>query len=122
MIIFSLNLCGFGSPSKLASLKRLFQKIKPDIVFLQETLVHGDKAKDIFLQCLPRWCVVALDSLGHSGGLLTGWNPDVVEFHAFGTTAGIFLEGRVKHSKVPFKLINCYAPYKECEPFWQALI
>jgi exonuclease III len=121
MIIFSLNLRGFGSPTKLASLKRLFLKIKSDIVFLQETLVHGDKAKNLFLQCLPHWCVVALDSLGLLGGLLTEWNPDVDEFHAFGTTSGIFLEGRVKHSKTPFKIFNCYAPYKEHEPFWKEL-
>jgi hypothetical protein len=113
--------CGFGSPTKLASLKRLLLKIKPDIVFLQETLVHGDKAKNLFLQCLPQWNVVSLDPIGHSRGLLTGWNPIFAEFCAFGTTAGIFLEGRVKLSKDPIKLLNCYAPYKDREPFWKKL-
>jgi hypothetical protein len=118
MIIFSLNLRGFGSPTKLTSLKHLLLQIKPDIVFLQETLIDGDKEKSLFFQCLPHWNVVALDSNGCSGGLLTGWNPTLAEFCAFGTAAGIFLEGRFKHSTDHVKLLNCYAPYKDRESFW----
>ena len=106
MIIFSLNLYGFGSPTKLASLKRLLQQIKPDIVFLQEALIEGDKEKNLFFQCLPHWNAVALDSHGFSRGLLTGWNPTFAEFCAFGTVAGIFLEGIFKHTKEPIKMLN----------------
>jgi len=121
MIIFSLNLRGFGSPIKLASIKKLLQQIKRDIVFLQETLVEGDKEKSLFLQCLPHWNAVALDSHGRSGGLLSSWNPTYVKFCAFGTIAGLFLEGRLKHSKDTIKLLNFYAPYKNREPFWQQI-
>jgi len=121
MILLSLNLRGFGSPIKLASLKRLFAKIKPDIVFLQETLVLGDKAKELFLQCLPRWSTVALDTHGFSGGLLTGLNPDVGDFQAIGTSVRILSFGRVKPSNSSFNLLNCYAPYKDWEPFWKTL-
>jgi len=121
MIILSLNLRGFGSPTKLASLKRLLQQIKPNIVLLQETLIEGDKAKNLFFQCLPHWNVGAIDSIGRSRGLLTSWNPSLAEFCAFGTVAGIFLEGRLNISKDPVKLLNCYAPYKDSEPFWKQL-
>jgi hypothetical protein len=57
-----------------------------------------------------------------SGGLLVGWNPVIAELCAFGTTAGIFLEGRFKHSNARVKLLNCYAPYKDRECFWQSIL
>jgi exonuclease III len=96
MIILSFNIRGFGGPLKLASLKALFKQINPDIVFLQETLVVGDKDKCLFLQCFPSWNVVARDPCGRSGGFLSGWNPTFAELCSFGTTAGIYLEGRFK--------------------------
>jgi hypothetical protein len=65
---------------------------------------------------------VALDPNGRSGNLLVGWNPTLAEFCACGTSAGIFLEGRFKHSAEKVKLLNCYAPYKERESFWQPII
>jgi hypothetical protein len=83
------------------------KQTNPDIVFLQETLVDGDKAKGFFLQCLPSWNCVAMDPNGRSGGLLVGWNPAVAELCAIGTTAGIYLEGRSKHSADEVKLMNC---------------
>jgi hypothetical protein len=66
MIIFIFQSPGFGGPLKIASLKLLLKQINPDIVFLQETLVDGEKAKRLFLQCLPSWNVVALDPCGCS--------------------------------------------------------
>jgi hypothetical protein len=98
------------------------KQINPDIVFLQETLVVGDKAKCFFLQCFPSWNVVALDPCGRSGGFLSGWNPTFVELCSFGTSTGIYLEGRFKQSVEKVKLLNCYAPYKDRELFWQPII
>ena len=86
MILISLNLRGVGGTLKSASFRRVLDTTNPNIVFLQETLVEGDKAKSLFLQCLPHWNAIALDSQGHSGGLLSGWNPAYAEFCAFGTS------------------------------------
>jgi hypothetical protein len=122
MIILSLNLRGFGGTHKLTSLKALFSHIKPDIVFLQETLVNSDKAIRLFLQCAPSWNVVALNPSGRSGGLLSGWNPTFAEISAIDTLAGIYLEGRTKFSTVKVKLLNCYAPYKDRELFWLPIL
>jgi len=93
MIIISFNLRGFWGPTKIASLKLLLKFVNPDIVFLQETLVDGEKDKSFFLQCLLLWSVVAWDPNGRSGGLMTRWNPNYVDLCAFGTNAGIFIEG-----------------------------
>jgi hypothetical protein len=117
MIILSLNICGFGGPHKIASIKVLFSQINPDIIFIQETLVSRDKAIKLFLQCVPSWNVVALDPCGRSGGLLSGWNPSFVEITSLDTLAGIYLEGRTKQSVDLVKLLNCYAPYKDRELF-----
>jgi hypothetical protein len=55
------------------------------------------------------------------GGLLSGWNPTLAELDAFDTSAGIYLEGRFKQSTDKVKLLNCYAPYKDRELFWQPI-
>jgi hypothetical protein len=60
MIFLSFNLRGFGGPTKIVALKLLLNQVKPDVVFLQEMLVDAEKAKRFFLQCLPKWDVVAL--------------------------------------------------------------
>jgi hypothetical protein len=65
---------------------------------------------------------VAMDPNGRSGGLLVGWNPVLAEFNALGTNAGIFLEGRFKNTAEKVKLLNCYAPYKDRERFWQPIV
>jgi hypothetical protein len=53
---------------------------------------------------------------------LSGWNPTIVDFCVFGTSAGIYLEGRFKQSVEKVKFLNCYAPYKERELLWQPII
>jgi hypothetical protein len=122
MILFSLNLHGFGGAHKLASLKSLLLQTAPVVVFLQETLVSADKAMSSFLKFLPSWNCVALDPNGRSGGLLVGWNPALAELNALGSFAGIYLEGRFRNTEVEVKLLNCYAPYKDHESFWQPIV
>jgi hypothetical protein len=117
MIILSLNIHGFGGTHKLTSLKSLFSQIKPNIVFLQETLVNSDKVTRLFLQCAPSWNVVALNPCGRSGGLLSGWNPTFVELSIIDTLPGIYLEGMTKFSTVKVKMLKYYAPYKDRELF-----
>jgi hypothetical protein len=65
---------------------------------------------------------VALDPCGRSGGLLSGWNPTCDEIYAFDTLAGIYLEGRFKHSTDKVKMLNCYAPYKDRKHLWLPII
>jgi hypothetical protein len=54
---------GLGDPQKL-----LLKQVNPDIVFLQETLVDGEKDKICFLQYILMWNAVSLDPSGHYGG------------------------------------------------------
>jgi hypothetical protein len=59
-------------------------------------MVDSGRAKDFFLKCFPNWDCCATDSIGLSGGLISGWNPAKANLQDFGTRAGILLEGRVK--------------------------
>jgi hypothetical protein len=65
---------------------------------------------------------VALDPCGRSRGFLSGWNPTFVELSALDTHAGIYLEGRIKQLVDMVKMLNCYAPYKDRELFWNTLL
>jgi hypothetical protein len=84
-------------------------------------MVDCIRAKDFFLKCCPSWNCVATDSIGLSGGLISGWNPLKADFLAFHIFVGILLEGRIKDFSFPLKLLNCYGPYKDRLSFWKHL-
>jgi exonuclease III len=46
MLLLSLNIRGIGGTLKVASFRRLVDHTRPEIIFLQETLVSAQKAKD----------------------------------------------------------------------------
>jgi exonuclease III len=46
MILLSLNIRGVGGTLKSSSFCRLLDRVWPKIIFLQETLVHEQKARD----------------------------------------------------------------------------
>jgi hypothetical protein len=66
--------------------------------------------------------MVTLDPCVRSGVLLSGWNSSYAKLCAFGTSAGIYLEGKFKQSEEKIKMFNCYAPYKDRELFWKPII
>jgi exonuclease III len=68
MLLLSLNLRGTGGTLKSASVRRLLDRTHPDIVFLQETLVHEQKARAFMNGFRPTWVSCAVNSVGNSGG------------------------------------------------------
>jgi len=75
MLLLSLNIRGIGGSLKVASVRRLLDRIRPNIVFLQETLTDEKKARDFVFKLHPSWAASAVNSLGTSGGLLVAWDP-----------------------------------------------
>jgi exonuclease III len=53
MIVASLNVRGVGGSLKSLSLTRFLEKIKPDVLFIQETMVGATKAREVFAKLLP---------------------------------------------------------------------
>jgi len=83
MIVISLNVRGVGGAPKSLALKRLFDLVKPDIDMIQETMVDGNKAREVFSNFFPVWDFCAVDSKGLSGGLLSSWNQKKTNFNDF---------------------------------------
>jgi len=119
MLILSFNVRGSGGASKMLALKDLIVLVKPDVVLLQETMVDHVHEKDYFLKICPTWSCATIDSVGNSGGLLSGWNPCIGQLETFQSALGIFLEGRVSSLPDSVTLLNCDGPYKERLSFWQ---
>jgi len=110
-----------GGP-KFNSPHRLFSVLKPDMVFIQETMTTAWKACKVFLKLFPGWEVIATDALGRSNGLLCIWNPSICDFKSYVPAAGILLIGRIKGIEEELKLLNVYGPYRDREPFWNRLV
>ena len=83
MRILSLNIHGLGGSAKQKSLRLLLTSLSPDLVLLQETMTSPYPALFAFSKICPGWEFCALSSNGLSGGLLTGWNPKLLNAKLF---------------------------------------
>ena len=83
MIVASLNVRGVGGSLKSLSLSRFLEKNKPDVLFIQETMVGAAKSREVFAKLPPNWYFCGVDSIGPSGGLLLARNPCKANFDAF---------------------------------------
>ena len=72
----------------------------------------------LFSNIKPSWEFCAIDSLGRSGGLLTGWNPHLTHCKAFHSYAGILVKARFKGLDFVFSNLSCYGPYSNRYFFW----
>ena len=106
-----MNIRGVGGASKLLSLRRVCETVRPDIILIQETMVSADKAIEVFTKVVGRWFMSAVDASGKSGGLLSTWNPNLALFDVFKSTAGILLQGRPINGDQEINILNCYGPY-----------
>jgi exonuclease III len=91
MLLLTLNIRGIGGTLKDASVRRLLDQTRPDIVFLQETLVHEQKDRYFMHHLRPYWVSSVVNSVGTSGGLLVTWDPNLYELVPFLTIGGILL-------------------------------
>jgi len=70
MILVTLNVSGVEGPTKKLALKRFLEKVKHDILLIQETMVREANSRELFVKLLPNWYMCVVDSNGMSGGLL----------------------------------------------------
>ena len=74
MLILSFNARALWSSPKLKYLKRMIDNLKPTIIFIQETMMEREKAKEILESWLRGWNFGHISLEGHFGGLITAWN------------------------------------------------
>jgi endonuclease/exonuclease/phosphatase family metal-dependent hydrolase len=121
MLLLSLNIRGIGGTLKVASVRRLLDRTRPDIVFLQEILTDEQKARDCMLQLQPSWVATVVNSLGTSCGLLVTWDPNSFDLNPFLTTGSILLTGSCISSKKELALLNIYGSCKDRKLFWSTV-
>ena len=95
MIVLSFNVRGVGGAPKSLALRRLFDLVKPDLVMIQETMVPGVRAREVFSNFFPNWNFYVVDSKGLSGGLLSAWNPKKANLNVFNSCRH-FIRGSCK--------------------------
>lgn len=83
MSILSLNVRDVGGANKTRALTQLFKATSPDVVLLQETMCDDLSAIKSLSSILSGWEFCAFSSTGHSGGLLSCWNPAASSFKPF---------------------------------------
>jgi exonuclease III len=113
MLLLSLNIRGIGGTLKVASMRRLLERTRPDIVFLQETLSDEQKARDFLHHLRPSWVSTVVNSIGNSGGLLVSWDPNLYDLASFLTIGGILLTGRCILTQKEVALLNVYGSCKD---------
>jgi endonuclease/exonuclease/phosphatase family metal-dependent hydrolase len=101
---------------------RLISKVKPDIIFLQETLVVEDKARQFMLKFVPSWYLCAVSLVGNSGGLLVTWDPNKFVMDPTLCGGGILLTGITLENHRVVNLLNVYGPCSERLLFWDRLV
>ena len=57
----------------------MIANLKPAIIFLRETMMEGEKAKEILESWLKGWSFGHISSEGNSGGPITTWTQEYEE-------------------------------------------
>jgi hypothetical protein len=122
MLFPSLNLRWIGGILKFSSIRRLLDQTRPDIVFLQETMVHEKKAIDFMHLLRPSWVSSVVNSVGNSRGLLVTWDPNLYELVPFLTIGGIMLIGRCIINQREIALLNIYGSCLDRKQFWCSMV
>eukprot|EP00253_Pinus_taeda_P015496 PITA_15496 len=116
MIILSYNCRGLASLPKKLALKVLVRSNKPDIILLQETLGKGEEISGCLYKLLPGWSFHAIDTNGHSGGVVLGFNVNVLrEISSWGSENVLPVERFSNELCIPLLFLNVYGPVLERE-------
>jgi len=116
-----LNIRGESGTLKAASFRISLENTHPNLIFIQETMVHEHKARDFMIKFYPTWVSCEIIFVGSSGGLLISWDPIIFNFRPFLTCGGILLSGSIIATKRNINLLNVYGLCLERKTFWTML-
>ena len=122
MIVLSFNCRGLASQAKRLTLKELVHAHNPDIILLQETLGKGEEVVSVLSKLMPRWSFFALDAVGKSGGVVSGFNPVKLKYvSSWGSQNVLAVELFSSEFNRSLLSLNIYGPCLERERFWSAI-
>lgn len=113
MKILSWTIRGCNNPLKKKFLKRMIDKEKPALVFLQETKCGSEEMTKISKQVWKGAMVVARDVEGVVGGLALMWNPNLVSIsNLYSTSFSISRRFQILGSNILGVVTNIYGPFQ----------
>lgn len=126
MKCLSLNIRGFGGPTKVKKLRDLLSKEAIEFLAIQETLIKGDASFVISLFWKhSQWSFCQLPSSGRSGGLLCVWNTSIFTAENIISGSGYLgVEGFWHGCSNKILLCNIYGPQDTLEKkaLWNSLL
>ena len=113
MKFLSFNCRGLASTHKQLSLKRLVDRVKPDVIFFRKILGYA-----LLSRILLGWDVLVLDAKGRSSGLATGWKMTTCRLvNSWGVSSCLGVDLFSQGLNLEFRLVNIYGPYQNREVF-----
>ncbi|GMI63409.1 hypothetical protein HRI_000010200 [Hibiscus trionum] len=112
-LFISWNIRGLGSLDKKAAVKRLVQKLKPSVLFIQESKLQvvNDRIFSRICGNFLNLKMVFSGSAGAAGGLISLWDPNFFECESSWIGLSfIVLLGKFVGSNIKCVLVNVYAP------------
>ena len=119
MLVLSFNARGLGSSPKIKALKRMIDRIKLMIIFIQEIMMEGEKSKEVLEPWLKGWSFGFISYKGHSGGLITSWNEEYEKSREEKHSSMLKTVLKEKSSGKCFVMYNVYGPYHDQKGFWE---
>jgi hypothetical protein len=65
---------------------------------------------------------LSLDSIGHFGGIITGWSQNLILTNSFFVLSCMCTEFFQMSFSMPLTLLNIYRPYDDKKPFMERII
>lgn len=126
MNILSLNICGTGSEKKREKLRFILNKHRVNFLSIQESMM----SKSDTFRIKSLWGnfgfeFLELLAIGHSGGLLSIWDPRAfIKEEEYIRDRFIVVKGKWVSHNLECYMVNVYAPQQETEKtiLWQSLL
>jgi exonuclease III len=82
MKVITWNIRGLNSPRKQRILRTKLKQEQPDLCFIQETKCTTERVEEISKQHRRKYNMVAIEDHQMTGGILTLWNPQILNLKA----------------------------------------
>ena len=99
----------------------MVNSLNPMIIFIQETMMEGDKAKEALEPWLKGWSFGFISSEGHLGGQITTWNKEYEKTLEEKHSSLLKIVLKEKASGKSYTMYNVYRPYLERKRFWEEI-
>jgi hypothetical protein len=99
MLLLSLNIRGIGGTLKEASVRRVLDQTRPDILFFQETLVSDVRARGFLQVIRPSWVSCSVSACGKIWRTFSRLGPFSFRFRSCSHCRRYFINWKKRSNK-----------------------